>query len=147
MIVFRTAAVVCGAAIVLSLCVDAQQVPLGKQFPRGTVRQLLDLPVGRFRNKLETLPPQSRDRAVAWLGNFHFTTEDLNSLQADRNGGIFYEDNFQLAAPPEAGTQSEPVTANAAVPVSPFPANLKWEMSNMTSDFLFPFFLFPSFGR
>src|SRR5262245_57709963 len=125
MIVFRAAAVVCGAAIFLSIAVDAQQVPRGKQFPRCAVRRLQDLPASRFRNKLEKLPPQARARAVAWLGNFDFTTEDLNSLQADAEGGIFYEDNFQLAAPPVA-TQADPVTANAAVPVSPFPAALKF---------------------
>src|SRR3982750_461484 len=122
MIVFRVAAMICGALLIaISPSTEAQQVPQTRQFTPGQKPQVRDLPAGKFRNKIERLPLQARDRAMAWLDKFHFTTEDLNSLQADAEGGIYYEDNFQLADVP-AGAEAGPTTSEAAVPINPFPA-------------------------
>ena len=124
MIVFRVAAMICGALLIgISPSTEAQQVPQTRQFTPGQKPQLRDLPAGKFRNKIERLPLQARERAMAWLDKFHFTTEDLNSLQADAEGGIYYEDNFQLADVP-AAAEAEPITSEAAVPINPFPASL-----------------------
>src|SRR4051794_30881752 len=100
----------------------AQNFAAPKQFPPGVIRNVEDLPQSRLRAQIERLPAAARDRAMAWLANFHFTELDLATLQADAEGGIFYADDFQLAA--VAPANSEPVVAAAAVPVSPFPANL-----------------------
>ena len=100
-----------------------QQRP--REFPPGSVRQTTDIPVGRLRAQIERLPALARDRAVAWLNNFHFTELDLNSLQVDSSGGIFYADQFNLA-PVAAPAADGPVVAAAAVPVSPFPASLRF---------------------
>src|SRR3954466_11106345 len=102
----------------------AQNFPNAKEFRPGALRKVEDLPQSRLRGQLERLPAPARDRAVAWLANFHFTDLDLGTLQADGEGGIFYADDFQLG--PVAAAKSEPVVAAAAVPVSPLPANLKF---------------------
>lgn len=100
----------------------AQNFPASKQFPPGIARKVQDLPQSRLRAQIERLPAAAQDHAMAWLANFHFTELDLATLQADADGGIFYADNFQLA--PAAPASSEPVVGAAAVPISPFPANL-----------------------
>jgi hypothetical protein len=102
----------------------AQQAPARREFPPGLARQPQDLPAGRLRTQIERLPAPARDRAMAWLSNFHFTEQDLNALHADPDGAIFYADEFQLAPPAAAAT--EPPIAQAAVPISPFPAHLKF---------------------
>src|SRR5262245_5952027 len=78
-----------------------------RQFPRGTVNRVEDLPTSRFRRQLEQLPATARARSFEWLRDFHFTEIDLDTLHADADGGIFYVDPF---TPEEATTtaNSEP---------------------------------------
>ncbi len=99
------------------------------------MRRIEDLPPGRLRTQIERLPAPARDRAVAWLGNFHFTELDLNSLQVDPAGGIFYADDFKLA--PLAPAADDPDVAAAAVPVSPFPASLRFHSRPGAANVLF----------
>jgi hypothetical protein len=101
----------------------AQNLNGHRQFPPGVARTLKDLPESKLRTRIERLPKGAQDRAMAWLSNFHFTDLDLTTLQADAAGGIFYADEFQLAPVP-ADSANEPLVAAAAVPVTPFPANL-----------------------
>ena len=104
----------------------AQSPPAGaRQFHPGSVRQAEDLPPGRFRERLANLPEAARLRALEWLRDFHFTELDLNSLQIDASGGIFYADTFTLEAAP-VPSADEPVIGAAAIPVNPFPASLKF---------------------
>ncbi len=72
---------------------------------------------------------------MAWLGNFHFTVLDLESLQVDPAGGIYYADSFKLA--PVAPAAGEPVIAAAALPVSPFPASLRFHSRPGAPNVLF----------
>lgn len=95
-----------------------------RQFLRGTVTRVEDVPPGRFRNQLDRLPPQARTRAAAWLRDFHFTEHDLRTLHADPEGAIFYVDTFTLESAAAETAETDPVTAAAAVPVAPFPAGL-----------------------
>ncbi|HKS38448.1 MAG TPA: M12 family metallo-peptidase, partial [Verrucomicrobiae bacterium] len=125
--------------IFLIVAVDAvaqQQAVSVRQFPAGARRRVEDLPAGRLRTQVERLPVQARERALAWLGNFHFTDLDLNSLQADTDGGIFYADDF-APAQVVADSGSEPPIAEAAVPVSPFPAGLKFHSRPGAPNVLF----------
>src|ERR1051326_7348923 len=97
---------------------DAQQPPnLNRQFPVGTVRRTTDLPRGRVRDRLEKLPVAQRERALQWLRRFHFTELDLQTLQIDSEGGVYYE---EPAGPAPTAAATEPVIAEASVPVSPF---------------------------
>jgi hypothetical protein len=60
---------------------------------------------------------------MGWLRNFHFTELDLKSLETDAEGGVFYADAFSLD-PLALQAEAEPILAEAAVPVTPFPASL-----------------------
>ena len=93
----------------------------------GLLQRPDELPPGRFRDQLERLTPTAKGRAMQWLQRVHFPSEDVESMHADREGGIFYSCDF--SNPAVAGTtgvtaQPPPVTAQAAVPISPFPSQL-----------------------
>ena len=115
--------------------VSALGQPGPREFPPGSVRRIEDVPPGRLRTQIERLPGPARDRAVAWLGNFHFTELDLGSLQVDPAGGIFYADSFKPA--PAAPAAGDPVIAAAAVAVSPFPASLRFHSRPGAPNVLF----------
>lgn len=105
-----------------------------RQFPPGALGRVEDLPPGRFRAGLESLPAAARQRALENLRGFHFTELDLRSLRADATGDLFYEDHFpsdtneivsagnraESAAAPASGDE----TQSGPLPVSPFPASL-----------------------
>ncbi len=97
-----------------------------RQFVPGTWRELDELPAGRFRSRLEALPPTARERARQWLGSFHFTPRDLASLWPDAEGGIYYVCRFDApdAAAGQITTPEVPTPGAAALPVNPFPAAL-----------------------
>lgn len=102
--------------------------PWPGEFAPGRWQRLEELPPGRFRSHLERLPPAARERAGQWLRSFHFTPQDLTSLAADREGGVYYVCRFERppetnGAPAAAAPAAEGPGA-AALPVSPFPAAL-----------------------
>ena len=100
----------------------AQQLsPRARQFPPGSLARIEDLPAGRLRTRVESLPAAARQRALERLRSFHFTELDLESLEADDDGEMFYVDRFGFAP---AAEPAEPVVAEAALPVAPFPASL-----------------------
>ncbi|MDB6031901.1 MAG: hypothetical protein JWM16_2239 [Verrucomicrobiales bacterium] len=99
------------------------QNPRSRQFIPGSVTRPEDLPPSKLRSKLELLQGGPRARALDHLKAFHFTEMDLDSLDADEEGSILYTDHFQLDQT-ALQTPSEPLIAQAAVPVSPFPSSL-----------------------
>jgi hypothetical protein len=111
--------------MVLAAPVQAQQQPSGKgrQFTVGSWTAIEELPLGRIRSRLGQLPPEAQRRALGWLRSFHFTDHDLVTLEADDSGGIYFVDPA-----PERGTAvaetPAPTPAEAALAVTPFPANL-----------------------
>jgi len=110
------------ALVLLAGTAFAQPSTAGsRQFPRGSVTRVDQLPPGRLRTQIENLPAAAQERAVRWLGDIHFTERDLPALHADRDGGIYFV--CDLATEPVAAADV-PVTAEAAVPVSPFPSGL-----------------------
>jgi hypothetical protein len=114
--------------ISLVLChfqVPAQSATPPRQFAPGSPWTLEDLPKGLFRTSLEQLPEAARERAVGWLRKIHFTELDAEMLRVDSQGGVYYADHFSLGATPPTA-EGGPVTSEAAVPVSPFPAGLKF---------------------
>ncbi|MFT6914910.1 MAG: hypothetical protein ACJAWL_001209 [Motiliproteus sp.] len=82
---------------------------------------LEELPAGRIRQRLERLPTRARQRALAWLHRFDFTERDLEQLQVDQDGGIFYADTHtpapvanEPAAPAiELGAADDPFTLHS----------------------------------
>lgn len=97
-----------------------------REFRPGSVRGMGDIPVSRLRIDLARLSDKARTNAFERLGKFHFTGLDLVSLRSDTEGAIFYEDHFPLPPAETVSSDAEtpPTVAEAAVPVSPFPASL-----------------------
>ncbi len=107
----------------------ATRPPEPGEFAPGRWQRLEELPPGRFRSHLEALPPAARERAGQWLRSFHFTAQDLASLAADREGGVYYVCRFtgpptENRAPAAADSGAAAGPDAAALPVSPFPAAL-----------------------
>lgn len=100
-------------------------------FRRGELRDLAELPKGRFSEDLDRLPEQAREIALGWLRSIDLPTRDVESLHVDSSGGICYGCHFGHHGEPavETGgaddtTDGEPAISAAAVPVSPFPSSL-----------------------
>src|SRR5688572_15800964 len=116
-----------GASVVVlfsTAFAQGQQLPpRPREFTPGVLNRIEDLPAGRLRARIEGLPVAARQRALARLRSFHFTELDLESLEADGDGEMFYVDHFP-PDPVAAEIEPEPVIAEAAVAVNPFPASL-----------------------
>lgn len=113
----------------------AQTIPVkSHEFPRGSLKSVDQLPAGRLRTQIKLLPPTAQERAVRWLGDIHFTTEDLAAMHADKDGGIYFV--CDLVVPATSNTET-PVTSQAAVPVSPFPAALMFHSRPGAANVLF----------
>jgi hypothetical protein len=106
-----------------------------REFPRGTLKSIDQLPASPFRDSVKELPEAARGRALQWLRTIDLPAADVASMQVDRDGGICYGCHFghhHTQADGEAadgGTadavdEEPPVIALAAVPVSPFPSSL-----------------------
>jgi hypothetical protein len=102
------------AASVLALAIIStpnsalSQPGKAKIFGEGAPSQSEDLPPGRVRSHLESLPLPARQQALQWLQRFSFPENDLDFLQLDRDGGVFYADTFELelaASEAPSGTQ------------------------------------------
>ena len=106
-----------------------------REFRPGTLNRIEELPVSRLRKRLDQLPPAAKARALGHLKNFHFTELDLDSLDVDDEGAIFYVDEFPVA--PAAAAEAEPVTSLAPVPVNPFPAALNFHSKPGAPNVLF----------
>lgn len=93
-----------------------------KAFGLGKPSSSDELPPGRLRSKIETLPAPAQARALDWLQRFEFTEQDLQNLNADEEGGVFYADTNTAEAPgPEqASTVSGAGTAMVSTPEEAF---------------------------
>lgn len=107
---------------------DPRQAPTTRQFAVGQTLRVGDLPAGRFRGRVEGLPPVAQERALRWLESFHFTEQDTDSLQVDDRGGVAYACVFPASVDPEpAGSEpAPPPVEEIALPISPFPDTLKF---------------------
>ena len=84
-------------------------------FGGGRTIRLEDLPGGALRKQLEVLPAPARGKALGWLEGLQFHKNDIRSLRADPEGGIFYVCGIK----PQGGAATEedggPIVAQAAV--------------------------------
>lgn len=115
-----------GSLILFSaVLAEGQQVlPGPRQFVPGTLSRIDELPASRLRTRLERLPETARQRALMRLRSFHFTELDLESLEPDAEGEMFYVDHFTVEPAEANEAEAEPIIAAAAVAISPFPASL-----------------------
>jgi len=65
-----------------------------KHFGSDAPFQIADLPPGHVRSKLDRLPEIRKQKALKWLHSFSFTEHDLDFLQVDNEGAVFYSDSF-----------------------------------------------------
>ena len=80
------------AAAVDPLYGQSQQGANARMFGLGQPATVDELPPGQFKRKLIELPPQSRGRALKWLQGFEFPELDVESLDVDGEGNVFYVD-------------------------------------------------------
>lgn len=58
--------------------------------PPATPPGLQDLPPGRLKTKIETLPDAAQKNALEWLNRFSIPVEDYETIDVDVDGGVFY---------------------------------------------------------
>lgn len=64
--------------------------PVRKNFGKGNPFTVGELPAGKLKKKLETINPQARQKAMAWLHTFDFPASDAeHHLRVDDDGGVF----------------------------------------------------------
>lgn len=86
-----------------------------KVFGIGAPQQLTALPPGRIRSHIESLPPAAQQRALEWLQRFSFPENDLDYLQVDHEGGVYYADTFL----PEEASGATTATTPQTDPIAP----------------------------
>jgi PKD repeat protein len=89
-----------------------------RMFGRGAPFAVSDLPQSALRRHLESLPSQTRGRALGWLHEFQFPGEDAHLLRLDKEGAVYYEDKILPSEDPdaaEAPSFEETSAAGAAV--------------------------------
>jgi len=129
--------ILCIFILFSAVLASGQQLLAGpREFPPGTLNRIEDLPASRLRRRIEGLPPEARQRALEWLRSFHFTELDLNSLEVDSDGGIFYVDTFSPVEPAVAPADSG-ITAAVSLPVNPFPQSLIFHSKPGSSNVIF----------
>jgi len=73
---------------------QSEQGETSRVFGHGQPRHVADLPAGKLRNRLRSLPPQASARALRWLQDFSFPETDLENIEIDNSGGVFYGDTL-----------------------------------------------------
>ncbi len=87
-----TVAVALSAAIVTALALPTHAGGQPPMYGKGQPASIEELPPGRIRDRLESLSPAARERALEWLQRLEFPASDLEVLQIDDQGGILYAD-------------------------------------------------------
>jgi hypothetical protein len=113
---------VASALLVGSFSLHGQTTPGARQFVPGSVRTITDLPLSRLRTRLERLPEVGRRNALERLRHFHFPELDLDSLEVDEEGALFYADHFDHH-PPLEKAEVQMSIPKAAIGINPFPAD------------------------
>ena len=71
-----------------------------------------DLPSGRFRSEMESLPPEIQKQALKRLAEMGVPLNDANSLHVDRTGMIFYACSPPSPSPTEQSPTPTPIKSN-----------------------------------
>jgi hypothetical protein len=109
--------VVCLTLFVLVGPAHAQSRPgeNSRVFGQGQPKNIADLPRGKLRKRLQSLPPQASEKALRWMQDFSFPEADLDTLKVDDDGGVFYGDTLLPdPAKADAVARLDTLTDNAA---------------------------------
>ena len=73
-----------------------------KMFGIGQPASIEELPPGPIRDRLESLTPSARDRALEWLQGLEFPAADLEAMQIDDQGGVLFVEPMPPLPLPDA---------------------------------------------
>ena len=73
---------------------QSEQGKTSRVFGQGQPLNISDLPAGKLRKRLESLPPKASGKALRWLQAFSFPEADLDTIEVDEGGGVFYGDTL-----------------------------------------------------
>ncbi|MGB5764622.1 MAG: PKD domain-containing protein, partial [Sedimenticolaceae bacterium] len=76
---------------------------------KGHPFTVADLPRGRLRERLESIPWTAREQAMRWLHRFRFPADDLESMEIDDDGAVRYVEPAPILC-------DEPPCTGAGVP-------------------------------
>jgi hypothetical protein len=97
---------------------QSDQGESARVFGLGQPTSVQSLPAGKLRNRLESLPPQASGKALRWLQDFSFPEADLETIEVDDEGNVFYGDTL-LPDPEEVdGAASAGPTLPANAPTA-----------------------------
>jgi hypothetical protein len=97
---------------------QSDQGESARVFGLGQPTSVQSLPAGKLRNRLESLPPQTSGKALRWLQDFSFPEADLETIEVDDEGNVFYGDTL-LPDPEEVdGAASAGPTLPANAPTA-----------------------------
>jgi len=108
------------AALLLSgqSLAQSDQGESARVFGLGQPQSVQDLPAGKLRNRLESLPPQASSKALRWLQDFSFPEADLDTIEVDDEGGVFYGDTLLPDPEPVETAESAGPTLPAEAPTA-----------------------------
>ncbi len=108
------------AALLLSGQTIAQsdQGESARVFGLGQPHSIQSLPAGKLRSRLESLPPQASAKALRWLQDFSFPEADLDTIEVDDEGGVFYGDTLLPDPEKMEASESAGPTLPADAPVA-----------------------------
>ena len=95
---------------------QSEQGKISQVFGQGQPQSVQELPYGKLRSRLESLPPQARGRALRGLQDFSFPETDLGTLEVDNNGDIFYGDTLLPDPEQVEAAQSSAAAISEAAP-------------------------------
>ena len=87
-------------------------------FGLGQPQNIQSLPAGKLRNRLESLPPQASSRALRWLQDFSFPEADLETIEVDDEGNVFYGDTLLPDTENVEGSESAGPTLPSEAPAA-----------------------------
>jgi len=73
-----------------------------KMFGIGEPVSIGDLPAGATRDRLASLRPVARERALEWLQRLEFPEADLELMQIDDQGGVLFVEPMLPPSLPDA---------------------------------------------
>ena len=103
----------------------------------GRLQRAGDLPAGAFRARIEGLSAQARGRALNLLNRNAFPPEDVASLNATDAGDIYYSCVFPGIHPIAEPAPPAGPSMLASIPVTPFPAALRFHSKPGSANILF----------
>jgi hypothetical protein len=108
------------AALLLSGQTVAQsdQGESARVFGLGQPHSIQSLPAGKLRSRLESLPPQASAKALRWLQDFSFPEADLDTIEVDAEGSVFYGDTLLPNPEKMEASESAGPTLPADAPIA-----------------------------